>query len=143
MDHPVLAAGLEQGVAAPEPLAAEGADHLVVAKLLRLVGAAVPDLHVAGAVLSRRYVPLEVQVLERVVLDVDGEMVALGIGGDPLGHRPRHQRAVALQAQVPVEAARVVLLDHEAGLGGARAGAGGVAGRLGRAARVAFVPVTS
>src|SRR5437764_657771 len=78
VDHPVLAAGLEQGVAAPEPLAAEGADHLVVAELFRLVGAAVPDLHVAGAVLSRRYVPLELKVLERVVLHVDGEMVALG-----------------------------------------------------------------
>jgi hypothetical protein len=49
-----------------------------------------------------------------VVLDVDREVVALGVRGDSLGNGPGHQRAVALEPEVPVEAAGVVLLDDEA-----------------------------
>ena len=54
VDHPVLPAGLEEGVAAPHPLAVELGDHLVVAQLLGRVGARVPDRHRAGPVLARR-----------------------------------------------------------------------------------------
>ena len=42
VDQPVLAARGEQRVAALQPLAVEGRDHLVVAELLGLVGAACP-----------------------------------------------------------------------------------------------------
>ena len=82
--------------------------------LSRLVGAAVPDLHLAGAVLALRDLAGEVDVVERVVLDVHREVVALGVGRDALRHRPRDQHAVALEAQVPVQVAGVVLLHHEA-----------------------------
>ena len=54
VDHPVVLAGPEQGVAPVEALAVEGGDHLVVAEFLRLVGAAIPDEHRAGAVLALR-----------------------------------------------------------------------------------------
>ncbi len=98
VDHPVLPVRLEQGVPALEAFPVEGEDHLVVAELLGLVGPAVPDLHVPRAVLAGRDVALEVEVLERVVLDVHREVVALGVRRDALGHRPRHQRSVPLEA---------------------------------------------
>ena len=50
-----------------------------------------------------------------MVLDVDGEVVLLRVRRDALGHRPGDEHAVALQAQVPVEAAGVVLLDRRSG----------------------------
>ena len=114
MDHPVLTAGLEQGVAALDPLPREGDDDLGVLELLGLVCARVPDLHRARAVLARRDLAVEVDVLERVVLGVDGEPILVRIAWHPARQRPRHQDAVALQAQVPMQAPRVVLLDHEA-----------------------------
>ena len=46
---------------------------------------------------------------------MDGEVVALGIGRDALGHGPGDEHAVALEAEVPVQAAGVVLLHDEAG----------------------------
>ena len=94
----------------------EGRDHLVVAELLRLVGAAVPDEHRAGAVLALRDLALELEVLERVVLGVHGEPVLVRVLRHAARKRPRGERAVVLEAQVPVQAAGVVLLDHEAGL---------------------------
>ena len=113
VDHPVLSPRLEQRVAPLHALAVEDGDHLVVAELLRLVGPAVPDRHAAGAVLAGGDVTREVEVLEGVVLDMDGEVVAARVGGNSLRHGPRDQHAVALQPQVPMQAARVVLLDDE------------------------------
>ena len=54
VDHPVVAAGPEQDVAAVQALAVEGDHHLLVAELVRLVGPAVPDLHRPRAVLAGR-----------------------------------------------------------------------------------------
>ena len=72
MDHPVLRlARVKQRVLALQALAVEGDDHLVVAKLVAVVGAHVPDLHAAGAVAAGGDLALEVDVAERVVLDVD------------------------------------------------------------------------
>ena len=88
VDHPVLALGLEEDVLARQPLAVEGDHHLVLAELVRLVGALVPDLHLPGAVLALRDLPREVDVLERVVLDVDGEVVALRVVRDSLSGSP-------------------------------------------------------
>ena len=113
VDHPVGAVGAEQDVAAADALAVEGDHHLVLAPLVGLVGPAVPDLHRARAVLALRDVAVEVEVLERVVLGADREVVAAGVRRDALGHRPRGQRAVALEPQVPVQGPRVVLLDDE------------------------------
>ena len=70
---------LEQGVAAVHALAVEGRDHLVVAELLGLVGAAVPDGHRPGAVLALRDLAVELEVLERVVLGAHGEPVLVGV----------------------------------------------------------------
>ena len=131
VDQPVLAARGEQRVAALQPLAVERRDHLVVAELLGLVGAAVPDLHRPGAVLALGDLALEVEVLERVVLGVHGEPVLVGVLRDPARQRPRDQHAVVLQPQVPVQVAGVVLLDHEAALPAA-AGAAGAARRSSR-----------
>ena len=140
VDHPVVAAGPEQDVAAVQALAVEGDHHLLVAELVRLVGPAVPDLHRAGAVLAGRDVARELDVLERVVLGVDGQVVLGRIGRDALRDRPGDEDAVALQAEIPVQPPRVVLVDHEAVerlLGGRR-----VATRLGRGGEVALGAVT-
>ena len=85
-----------------------------VALLLdELVGAAVPDLHRAGAVLALRNLALERRILERVVLDVHGEPSRSGLQRQALRDRPAGERAVPLQPQVVVEPARVVALDDE------------------------------
>ena len=52
---------------------------------LRLPGAPVPDDDVASAVLLRRDDALEVEVLDRVVLDVDGHPADVGVEGQALG----------------------------------------------------------
>ena len=88
VDHPVLAAGAEQDVAALEPLAVEGDHHLVVAELVQLVGPAVPDAHRPGAVVALRDLALELEVLERVVLRAHREVVALGVRRDALRAPP-------------------------------------------------------
>jgi len=46
-----------------------------------------------------------------VVLDLDGEPPVTRLLGWPLGYRPALQDAVFFESQVPVEVARVVLLD--------------------------------
>ena len=56
----------------------------------------------------------ELEVLQRVVLDVDGEVILLGVGRDALGHGPGHTDAILLQPEVPVQPPRVVLLDDKA-----------------------------
>ena len=74
---------------------------------------AVPDLDRPGPVLTRRDLALEGGVVERVVLDVHGEVALPGLERDPLRHRPARERAVALEAEVVVEPARVVALNDE------------------------------
>ena len=131
MDHPVVAAGAEQDVAALDPLAVEGDHDLGVAPLVLLVGPVVPDAHRARAVVALRDVALPAQVLERVVLGVHGQPVVVRAVGDPLGHRPGDRDAVVLEAEVPVQAAGRVLLDDEArGLAGARPAVGAGLGRV-------------
>src|SRR5262249_24208951 len=77
-EEPVLRLAVEmggdEGPDAAEPFAGEPHSELPVALLLEeLVGAAVPDLDGAGAVLALRNLAGEVGVVERMVLDVDGE----------------------------------------------------------------------
>ena len=75
----------------------------------------VPDLDRAGAVLALRDLALEGRVLERMVLDVDGEMLLPRLERHALRDRPARERAVQLEAEVVVQAARVVPLDDEVG----------------------------
>ena len=114
VDHPVVALGPKQRVAARHALAAEDDDDLGVLELLELAGAAVPDRHLPGPVLARGDLALEVDVLERMVLRAHGEPVLLRVERDALGQRPRREHAFVLDPQVPVQPAGVVLLDHEA-----------------------------
>ncbi len=119
VDHPVLARRLtggrkrEQRVAPAHSLAVQFDLHLARFPLERLVGARVVDAHRPRAVLPRRYVALEGEIVERVVLGPHRDPVVAGRPGDVSRQRPRHEYAVTLQPQVPVQPTRVVLLDHE------------------------------
>jgi len=113
VDHPVLAIGPEEHVAALHPLAVEDDHDLAVRPLLGLVRPVVPDRDVTRAVVAGRDVAPEVDVVERVVLDVNGEVVLLGVGGHAFGHRPRDENAIPFEPEIPVQAARVMLLHHK------------------------------
>src|SRR5690348_874619 len=82
VDHPVLAAGLKEHIPALQPLAVELDHDLAVAPLDRVVGAGVPDHHLAAAVLAFGDLARELEVFERVVLDVHCEVVLLGVRRD-------------------------------------------------------------
>ena len=117
-EQPVLLVAVEvrrhERPDALEPLAVEPDREAAVPLLLeQLVGAAVPDLDRAGAVLARRDLALEVAVVERVVLDVHGEVPLAGLERHALRHGPARERAVPLEPEVVVEPAGVVALDHE------------------------------
>jgi hypothetical protein len=97
-----------------ETLAGEPDRQAAVALLLQeLVGARVPDLDGARSVLPGRDLPGERRVLERVVLDVDGEVALPRLERHALGDGPARERTVALEAEVVMEPARVVALDDE------------------------------
>ena len=134
-----VVAGADEDVAALGPPPAQPDDDLPRVPLLRLVGAGVPDRHAAAAVLARRDLAGELQVLDGVVLGAHGQPHGVRLGGQALGHRPRRQHAVALEPHVPVQAAGVVLLHHEPVVGaGRRIGLGD---GLRRARRVALAAV--
>src|SRR6185503_17726417 len=83
-DQPVLRIARElrrdERVGAVETLAVQTDREAAVLLLLdELVGALVPDLHRAGAVLPLRDLALEGRVLERMVLDVDRKMLLPGL----------------------------------------------------------------
>ena len=73
----------------------------------------VPDLDRARAVLPLRDLTLEGRVLERVILDMDGEVLLARLERDAFRHRPGRQRAVSLEAEVVVQPARIVALHDE------------------------------
>src|SRR6185312_13819471 len=117
-DQPVLLVavhtGRDQRPEAVQALAAQAHRQAAVALLLdRLVVAAVPDLDRPAAVLALRDLALEVRVVERVVLDVHGQVALALAQRDALGDGPARERAVALDAEVEVQAAGVVALDDE------------------------------
>ena len=81
-----------------QPLAVQPNGQPAVLLLLEeLVRAAVPDLDRARAVLALRDLALELRVLERVVLDVDGEVLLARLERHALRHRPakRARRCVS------------------------------------------------
>ena len=113
MDHPIPPPGREKCVATLDPLAVEDHLHLPVGPRLALVGAMVPDGHLAPAVLAGGDRPAERRVVERVVLGGNGEMVVTRIEGHALRQSPRHEHPVPLEPEVPVQGRGVMLLDHE------------------------------
>ncbi len=75
--------------------------------------APVPDHDRAAAVLALGDDALEVGVVQRVVLDVDGEMLVVRIEARALRHGPALERAVELEPDVVVQPPGRVLLDDE------------------------------
>ena len=73
----------------------------------------VPHDDVAAAVLAARDHALEVEVLERVVLDVERRPPDRRVEGRTLRHRPADQHAVDLEPEVVVQPAGPVPLHHE------------------------------
>ena len=102
----------------------------------RLPRPLVPQHHRAAAVIALGDGALEVAIVERVVLDMDREALLLGIEARPIGHRPRHQHAVALEAEIEMHPRRVVFLDQVA-VTGLRS-VGNAAAGLGGAGKIAF-----
>ena len=150
VDHPVVLrsvavgapADRKQPVATGQALAVERDLDLAVLPLVGLVGTRVPDRHRARPVLAPRDLAGELQVAQRVVLGVDGEAVVGRVGWDPVGDRPRRRHPVVLEAQVPMQARGVMLLDDEPCAGG-RVAVSPVAvpGRLGGGGEVTLVAV--
>ena len=66
--------------------------------------ATVPDDDVAAPVLAPGDHTLEVEVLERMVLDVHGQVALAGVEGEPLRNCPAHQHTVDLEPEVVVQA---------------------------------------
>jgi hypothetical protein len=95
---------LEQELALLEPLAPILEGHPL---------ATVPDDDAACAVVPVWDDPLEVAVLERVVLDLHGEPLVVHVVRRPLGHGPRPQHAVHLDPQIPVQLPSGVLVHDE------------------------------
>ncbi len=137
---------LDDGVAAAELRALQAELQLAVGDRLPRVrglglglpGPPVPDDHVAGAVLLRRDHALEVEVLDRVVLDVDRHPALLRVEGGAARHGPAHEEAVDLEAEVVVEPGRAMTLDDEP-TGRRRRR---IAGRLGGLREVALLLVS-
>ena len=108
----------------------------------RRPGAAVPHDDCPRAVIPRGDDPLEVRVLERVVLHLDGHPPVGRVVGRALRHGPAAQGAVELEPEVEVQASGGVLLDDEQpGSERVLRGVAGAAERLGRAPRIALLPV--
>ncbi len=93
---------------------------------------AVPHDHGARAVVACGNDPLEIAVLEGVILDMHGESLVGRVRGRAFGDRPRFQHALHFETQVPMETGGGVHVDDEqaAGFGGRNCGPGA---RLGRA----------
>ena len=82
--------------------------------------AAVPDNDAARPVVALWDDPLEVAVLERVVLDFHCQPLVVHVVRRTLGYRPRSQNAVHLQPQIEMEIAGSVLVHDEKISRGAR-----------------------
>src|SRR6266404_2627679 len=74
---------------------------------------AVPEHDRSRAVLFFRDHALEVAVVQRMILDVDGEPLVRRIEARSLRHRPAFERAVELETEVVMQAAGGVLLHDE------------------------------
>ena len=75
----------------------------------------VPHDDGAGAVVALRDEPLEIAVLDRMILDVHREPLLRGVVRRSLGHRPGAEHALHLEPEVPVQpGGRVLVHDEQA-----------------------------
>src|SRR5437762_895970 len=82
-------------------------------KVERLVGTAIPEHHGPAAVLAARNDALEAVVLDRMILDFDGEPSRRWIEARSLRDGPALHDAAELEPEVVVEVTGGVLLDDE------------------------------
>src|SRR6185437_373323 len=75
--------------------------------------AAIPELHGAAAILALRDRAFEVAVVERMILDFDGEPLVMRVERRAAGHRPRLEDAVEFEPQIVVQPGCGMLLDDE------------------------------
>src|SRR5436190_3772779 len=101
--------------------------------------AAIPDVDVAGSVLTGRNVAFEVRIVERMVLDLHGEPAFAWPFARAFGDRPALQHTVELQTKIEMEPTRFVPLDYEAELAAA---APGTTRRLRRDVEVALAAIS-
>src|SRR6185295_8725506 len=110
----------------------------VGARSFELPSAAVPHLDGPAAVLALRDRALEIAVVERMVLDLDGQPLVARIERGPARHRPRAQDAVELDAEIVVQSRRRMFLHDEARVLGRRDR--GLAAGLRRLGEIALRP---
>src|SRR5918993_59739 len=141
------AIGAHEDEAAPQALAVEVEVELALGDGLGRVGLLrrrppppVPDDDVPAAVLALRDHALELDVLDRVVLDVDRLPAHAGVEGGALGHGPAGQHAVDLEPEVVVQPGGPVALDDEAPAR-VRPGGGRIAGRFRRRVEPALLAI--
>src|SRR5260221_8782125 len=82
--------------------------------VVRLPGAVIPEQHRAAAILTPRNDALEIAIVERMVLDMDGKALLAGIEARALGNRPALEDAVELEAEIVMQPRRRMLLDDKA-----------------------------
>jgi len=86
---------------------------VVVAPLVDVVGAAVPNVDVARSVLPFRDRALEVAEIELVIFDLDCEMADTRSVRQPFRDRPRLEHAILFQPEIKMVRSCMVLLHHE------------------------------
>ena len=111
--------GADQVPAPVELLAIEVEREVALGVTLRRIAfrapeAAVPDHDRAAAVLAFGDDPLEISVIDGVVLDVDGEALFAGVETWPLGYRPALEHTPEFQPEIVMQPAGRMLLNHEA-----------------------------
>src|SRR5699024_1913559 len=137
--------GVGQGdpACSPEPaiLASveDGDDLTPVLPFLDLEGPGIPDRDLAGTVLALGDPSFEIGVLERMVLRLHRQTVVLRIGRRALRQGPGAEHSFVFEAEIPVQSARVMLLDDEAEI--TSAGTVSVGDRLIRVLRIPSAPV--
>ena len=98
---------------------------------------AIPDHHRAAAIFAFRNGAFERVVFDRMILDVNGETLFVGIETGAARNRPALHHAVEFEPQIVVQSARGVLLNH---IAVTAAGAFAPA-RFGRHAELPLFPV--
>ena len=95
MDQPIFVTGGKEDVASGSAGPVEHDHDLVVSPLLGVVGAVIPDGDLTRAVLTFGNGPLELSVVQRVIFDVHGQVIGVGVHGKTLWECPRNQDTVS------------------------------------------------
>ena len=70
------------------------------------------------AVLAFRDRPFEIAIVERVILDLDGQSFVVRVDGGAARDRPGFEHAVKLEPEIVMQPCGIVFLDHETAAGG-------------------------